>query len=310
MSNNQRSVPLSFVQQGLQAVLPLLLLTLMTTPAFSAPITFNTALPVAEGEGIFRAQFKYFTAADDGPGDRDLAVSVVPLVGVYGLTKKWALFGIVPYLDKELEVNTPLGRRTREVSGLGDITLLARYTAFKQDRPGQTLRIAPFVGLETPTGEDGEQDALGRLPQPLQLGSGSWDPLLGVVTTWQTLERQIDAALSYKINTPANDFEFGDTARFDLSYQHRIWPRELGSGVPTFLYGVLEGNLIWQDKNKIGDDDDPDSGGTTLYLTPGIQRVTKRTVLETAIQIPLIQNLNGDALENDFIWTLSFRVNF
>lgn len=310
MKSDPQAVWFSFVQQGLRAVVLLLLLTVLTTPVFAAPITFNTALPVAQGEGVFRAQFKYLTASDDGPGDRDLTVAIVPLVGVYGLTEKWALFGILPYLNKKLEVNTPSGRRTREVSGLGDATFLARYTVFQQDRPGQTFRVAPFVGLETPTGEDKEQDSLGRLPQPLQLGSGSWDPLLGVVTTWQTLERQIDAAFSYKLNTKANGFEFGDVARFDLSYQHRIWPRELGSGVPAFVYGVLESNLIWQGHNEVDGHDDPDSGGTTLYLAPGIQWVTKRTVLESAVQIPLIQDLNGNALENDFILTLSFRRNF
>ncbi len=310
MKRTRQAKWFGFIQQGLQPVVPLLLLTFLALPAFAAPITFNTALPVAQGEGIFRAQFKYLTASDDGPEDRDLTVAMVPLVGVYGLTEKWALFGILPYLNKELEVNTAVGRRRREVSGFGDTTFLARYTVFQQDRPGQTFRIAPFAGLETPTGEDGEKDSLGRLPQTLQLGSGSWDPLLGVVSTWQTLERQIDVAISYKFNTAANNFEFGDLVRFDLSYQHRIWPRELGSGVPAFLYGVLESNLIWQGHNAVDGHDDPDSGGATLYLAPGIQWVTKRTVLESAVQIPLIQNLNGNALENDFILTLSFRRNF
>lgn len=310
MRNDHRAGWFSFIQQGLRALIPFLLLSVLTTPSFAAPITFNTALPVARGEGISRTQFKYLTASDDGPGNRDLAVSMVPLVGVYGLTEKWTLFGILPYLNKELKVNTLVGRRTREVSGLGDGSLLVRYTILQQDRPGQTFRIAPFVGIEIPTGEDSERDALGRLPQPLQLGSGSWDPSLGFVTTWQTLERQIDVALSYKFNMQANDFEFGDLARFDLSYQHRIWPLELGAGVPAFVYAVLESNLIWQDRNEVGGQQDPDSGGTTLYLAPGIQWVTKRTVIESAVQFPLLQNLNGDALENDFILTLSFRFNF
>lgn len=308
MKRVQQAAWFGFIQQSLRAVFLLLLLLPLIVDA--APITFNTALPVARGEGIFRVQFKYLTASDDGPLSRDLAVLMVPVVGVYGLTEKWALFGIVPYLNKELDVDTPSGRRTREVSGLGDTTFLARYTIFQRDKPGQTFRIAPFVGLETPTGEDSEVDFLGRLPQPLQLGSGSWDPLLGIVTTWQTLARQIDAAFSYKHNTEANGFEFGDVVRFDLSYQHWIWPRELGSGVPAFLYAVLESNLIWQDQNQVGGNSDPDSGGAILYLAPGIQRVTKRTVIESVVQFPLIQNLNGNGLANDFIWSMSFRRNF
>jgi hypothetical protein len=278
-------------------------------PALAAPITFNTALPVARGQGIFRAQFQYLTASDNGPGNRDLEAWATPLVGVYGLTEKWALFGIVPYLDKELEVNTPLGRRTRDVSGLGDATFLARYTAFQRDRPGQTLRLAPFAGLKTPTGEDDESDSLGRLPQPLQLGSGSGDPFFGAVATLQSLERQFDAALSYRLNTEANDFELGDVARLDFSWQERLRPRKLGPGVPAFVYGVLEGNLLWQDRNRIGSRNDPDSGGTTLFIAPGLQHVTKRTVLEAAVQLPVIQDLHGDAPETDYVAILSFRMN-
>lgn len=287
-----------------------LLLLAAVVPALAAPITFNTALPVARGEGIFRAQLQYLSASDDGPGNRDLEAWALPVVGVYGLTEKLALFAIIPYLDKELEVNTPLGRRTREVSALGDATILARYTAFQRDRPGRTFRLAPFAGLKAPTGDDDERDGLGRLPQPLQLGSGSWDPLFGVITTLQTLERQFDAAASWQFNTKANDFEFGDVARLDFSWQERLWPRTLGPGVPAFVYGVLEGNLIWQDRNEIDGRDDPDSGGATLFLAPGLQYVTKRTVWEAAVQLPVIQDLHGDALETDYVAILSFRVNF
>jgi len=277
----------------------------------AAPITFNTALPVAEGEGIFRAQGKYLRATDDpSPMNRELEVWVVPLVGVYGVTADLALFGVVPVLDKELEVTAPPGRRQRADSGLGDVTVFARYTAYQHDRPGETLRLAPFVGIETPTGEDDERDALGRLPQPLQLGSGSWDPFAGVVGTWQTLNRQVDVEAAYTFNTEANDFEFGDQFRFNASYQHRLWPPQLEQGVPAFVYAVLESNFVWRDRNAIEGRDDDDSGGTTWYLTPGLQYVTKRFVAEGAVQLPVVQNLNGDALENDLIVTVGFRVNF
>ena len=295
----------------LAAILSTGLLAVASEPAFPASITFNTALPVTEGEGILRIQSKYFDFGDDStPLDRDLTVWAVPVVGVWGLTRKVALFGIVPILDKELDVTTPLGRRTRSVSGLGDVTLLARYTAYQRDRRGSTFRIASFLGVDVPTGEDDASDPLGRLPQPLQLGSGSWDYNLGAIVTRQTLKWQIDSSLSYKFNTEANDFEFGDEARFDFSYQKRLRPRELSGGVPAFVYGVLESNLIWQDRSEVAGIDDLDSGGTTWYLAPGLQYVRKRFVLEGAVQIPVIQDLNGAALENDFIGTLSVRANF
>ena len=295
----------------LAAILSTGILAAASEPAFPASITFSTALPVTQGEGIVRVQLKYFDFGDDStPLDRDLAVWAVPVVGVWGVTRKVALFGIVPILDKELDVTTPLGRRTRTASGLGDVTLLARYTAYQRDRRGSTFRIAAFLGVDVPTGEDDASDPLGRLPQPLQLGSGSWDYNLGAIVTRQTLKWQIDSSLSYKLNTEANDFEFGDEARFDFSYQKRLRPRELSGGVPAFVYGILESNLIWQDRSEVAGIDDLDSGGTTWYLAPGLRYVRKRFVLEGAVQIPVLQDLNGAALETDFIGTLSVRANF
>jgi len=278
---------------------------------FAAPITFNTALPVAQEEGLFRIQSVFISSSDDpGHSDRELTVVSFPLVGGYGITGDLAVFGIVPLLYKSLELDTPDGRRTRGDEGLGDISVFTRYTIWQRDLPSQTVRIAPFTGVEIPTGEDDEKDSQGRLPQPLQLGSGSWDPFLGVVGTWQTLNRQIDASLSYTFNTRANNFQFGDVARFDLSYQHRLWPQQLGIGVPSYVYGVLENNLIWQDRNEVSGKKEKDSGGTAWFLSPGIQYVTKRMVIETAVSLPVIQDLNGDALKNDFTGRVSFRINF
>ena len=221
--------------------------------AWSAPQTFNTALPVGEDEFVFREQFVLDQSGDDPSGaNRDrTAMSAVSVLG-YGVNRTLALFGVVPYVDKRLELTENGSRRARSARGLGDINLFGRYTAFKKDWLGRTFRIAPFAGIEAPTGDDDERDAFGSLPKSVQLGSGSWDPFAGVVASYQTLDFEIDAQASYKANTEANDFEFGDIARLDASVQYRLWPRTLGSGIPGFLYGVLEANLIYQDENENG----------------------------------------------------------
>lgn len=278
----------------------------------AAPETFNTALPVAKGEFIFREQFLYRKASDDpSAADGDLEVLGGVSVLGYGATSDLALFGVLPYLDKRLELTDTSGQRiARSTRGIGDAQLFARYTVFQRDLPGRNFRIAPFFGLELPTGDDDDSDSFGRLPAMLQLGSGSWDPLGGLITTYQTLDYQLDAQVSYKVNTAANDFEFGDEFRFDASLQYRLWPRELETGVPGFLYGVVETNLLHQAKNRVSGARDPNSGGTTLFLSPGLQYVTKRWVLEGIVQLPVVQDLNGTALEDDFIVRAGFRVNF
>jgi len=298
-----------------RSALGLLLLALMAslpTGANAASQTFNTALPVAKGEFVFREQFLYRKADEDpSAANRDLEVLGGISVLGYGATGDLALFGAVPFLDKSLDLTTSGGARVnRDTSGLGDIRLFGRYTAFRADAKGRTFRIAPFAGVELPTGDDDDTDSLGKLPATLQLGSGSWDPFFGVVATWQTLDYQIDVQASYKLNTDANGFEFGDELRLDASLQYRLWPRELGRGVPGFLYGVVEGNFVHRAKNRIGGADDPDSGGEQFFISPGLQYVAKRWVAEAIVQLPVAQNLNGAALEDDVIVRAGFRVNF
>lgn len=292
----------------------LLAMVAMMAPglAQAAPQTFNTALPVAEGNLVVREQFLY-RKADDDPSSarRDLQVKGAITVLGYGLTRDLALFGALPSLDKALDLDGPGGQRLERSSrGLGDARLFARYTAFQDDAPGRTLRVAPFLGVETPTGDDDERDRVGRLPQPLQSGSGSWDPFGGVVLTYQTLAYQLDAQFAYQANTEANGFEFGDEARLDGAFQYRFWPQQLGGGVPGFLYGVLEANLIHQEKNEINGVPDANSGGTQLFLSPGLQYVTRRWIIEGIVQLPAAQDLNGTALEVDVITRFGFRINF
>ncbi len=64
-----------------------------------------------------------------------------------------AVFGVLPYVDKRLELTVGGARRERDTEGLGDLTLFGRYTAFRKDWPQRTFRIAPFVLSTTVTTE-------------------------------------------------------------------------------------------------------------------------------------------------------------
>ncbi|OYV80087.1 MAG: hypothetical protein B7X47_03940 [Ferrovum sp. 34-44-207] len=279
--------------------------------AWSAPITFNTALPVHEGGYVLREQFVFMKNADDptSVGRNMEATGLVSVLG-YGVTRDFALFRMLPYFDKRLDMRMGGQDISRSQRGLGDLTLLGRYTAYEYNAPGRTLRVAPFLGIKAPTGEDNARDGMGRLPPPLQPGSGSWDALGGVVLTYQTLDFEIDSQVSYKANREANGFQAGNVASLDTSLQYRLWPRNLGAGVPAFLYGVLEANLVHSARDRSGGADDPNSGGTTLFITPGLQYVTQKWIVEAGVQIPVSQHLNGTALKNDYVFTTGFRINF
>lgn len=282
---------------------------MMVVTAHAAPISTNTALPVGKGEYIFREQLIFNQSGDDPSVlERDHQVSSAATVLGYGVTSDLALFGVLPVVYKRLELAST--GVTRQAGGVGDARLFARYTIFQQNAPGQTFRIAPFIGLELPTGENTKRDALGRLPASVQPGSGSWDPFGGLILTYQTLQYQIDMTAGYQANTEAANFEFGDVARLDGSLQYRLWPRELSDDTSAFVYGVAELNLINSQKNRFQDVSNPNSGGTSLFGLIGLQYVTENNIVEMGIQLPLIQDLNGSALERDYILRGSLRVNF
>lgn len=279
--------------------------------ASAGPISFLTALPVARGQGIIRGQYLLIrSGADSTPPDRNLTVHAVPIAVALGVTPQLAIFGVVPFLDKSLTLTTPIGRMTRGATGLGDAVAFARYTLVAVNRAGSTIRVAPFGGAKLPTGSDAATDRFGRVPPPLQPGSGSWDGLGGVALTWQTLQWEFDAAGAYQKNTTANDFRFGDQATFDLSFQYRVWPRQLGGGVPGFLYAVAESNLVWQDKNELGGLSDSSSGGRRWDVDLGLQYVTRSFVIEGIVQIPTLQRPNGAALELGTRANASIRWSF
>lgn len=305
MDSNRYSVGVALLVGGL-------LLTSVSAVR-SAPNTFNTALPVAEGQYLWREQLVLRERSDNGPMDRDVSVQALGSVLGYGVTSKLAVFGVVPYFfNKELDVTTPMGRIERETGGFGDISLFGRFTLYKKDFTGSTFRIAPVFGLTAPTGDDNDRDRFGELPRPLQTGDGAWDGFAGVVTTYQTLQYQVDGQLLYRENGRHDGFARGDETRFDASLQYRIWPRSMKGvpGTPGFVYALLESNVIHRERDETGSGTDANSGGTQWLLAPGLQYVSRRWIVEGTVQLPVAEDFNGDAIEDDYIVRVGFRRSF
>lgn len=280
---------------------------------YAVSINSNIGLTPAKEQFLVRSQARFVRKSDDPTNkDRDRKDLNIPTTIIYGITAKAALFVTMPYVIKELKSTENGSRRKRSDSGLGDITLLGKYRIYTKDYPGKTSRLSILGGIELPTGQDDEDDSFGRLPQSLQWGSGSFDPIVGAAYTWQTLGYEVDIDFLYKFNTEgANDFEFGDLLKYNVAYQHRVWPFELPEeGLYSQLNLVLELNGQYQAKNKKNDVKIADSGGHTIFISPGIQFVTERFIIESSIQLPVIQDLNGNQLETDYIMTAGVRIIF
>lgn len=282
-------------------------LVLAGSTVSAGPITFNTALPVARDTYTARIQLVRRERVDDRPGGREVDVDGAVGALAYGFSRDWTGIAVVPYLDKGLTATNGGATVQRRARGLGDTILLARYTAFERNAPGRLLRIAPVGGLVAPTGEADDRDALGEVPRPLQPGAGAWGAVAGVIVTRQTLEWEFDAAFTATVRGRDAGFEPADELELAASYQHRLpWPAR---GAGAFGYAVLETKGIHRGDEPVGGARF-DSGGTEWRLTPGLQYVARRWVVEAAVELPLADDLPDSALRDATFLHLGMRFNF
>ncbi len=269
---------------------------LVPATAFAQGINTNVALPVAQGEGIWRSQVRYLQATDDPtPRDREVRAILAPQTLVLGLTPRFTTFASLPVLAHRSRDET--GHGAQHDSALGDLRLLGRYTFFADDyAPLATRRVALIGGLKFPTAGD-------------DFGTPSFDPILGVVGTGAHDRHEIDLDLLYRIGTQRHDFETGDTLRYDLAYRYRIWPRRFGGRLLQFN-GLLELNGVWQARSRDEGLRLSDTGGSVLFLSPGLQIISDRWILEASVQIPVHQDLNGSRVETDALAIVGLRIPF
>lgn len=285
------------------------LVLLIASDSYALPINSDLGVTPHKGEVILRAQARYTFKGDDPTSqDRKQDIYTLPLVFVYGFTSKASILVKVPIISKELRaINSP----DRGDTGIGDTTVLGKYRIYTNNFKGGTSRLSLIGGLELPTGRDDERDSLGNLPAPLQLGSGAVDIIAGGVYTFQTLDYQMDADLRYKFNREANQFDFGDVFQYNFAFEKRILPVTLpDKGIYSQWNALLEFNGSVAGKNESLGVNVANSGGHTLFLSPGIQYVSQRTIYEFSFQQPISQDLNGNQLETDYKLALSARIQF
>ncbi len=258
-------------------------------------INTNVALPVSEGELIWRSQLRYGRATDDpSPLDREVDRLVAPQTLVFGASQRLSVFATLPILARE---KLETGGDTDRDSAIGDLRLLARYTLYIDDyAPLSTRRVALLAGVDLPTGAD-------------RFGTPTFDPIFGGVATWAADRHEVDVDSLVTVGTRRHGFEAADRVRYDVAYRYRLWPARFG-GRLVQLNGILELNGLWSGHARDHGERVRDSGGSVLFLSPGLQWAALRWIAEFSVQIPIVQNLNGDQVETDFIGVLSIRIPF
>jgi len=236
-------------------------------------------------------------------GGNELKVWTAPAIFSYALATDASLTLTVPYVNKHFE--TPTG--TFNASGIGDITLLGKYTFYRRDLPFGRDQAAFIGGLELPSGSTSKGPGLKDAPD-LQLGSGGVDGIVGIAAGTTRSWYSIEGAVRGKINSEAEDFKFGNVLLYDLYLAYQTYP-EWPTPPAQLNLSVEFNGRTFADNEREGRG--LNTGGTVLFISPGIQYiVTGNLLFETGVQIPIVKDFPSGRREPDFTVLFGFRYLF
>jgi len=257
-----------------------------------------------EGGGIrtFAKFVRRATLLQDGDEiaddmDRNVTVRITPVAMPYNLFSDRLQLGvIVPFVDIDFE-STALNMSS---FGIGDVRFFAKYLLLQVDRKKETFRVAAKAGVKLPTGDEDETPAL---------GSGSTDYFVSTVAGWVKDRIGIYLEGIYNLNTSHNQVDFGSSFSYNLAFGYRLLPVVYETYPSPQLNGFLEINGTTTARNKVTGVTNENSGGTTIFLSPGLQYIGgRRWLIEASVQIPLVNEPNGTQLATD--WTVSIGTRF
>jgi hypothetical protein len=232
------------------------------------------------------------------------------LTGFYGITPDFMVMAVVPFKkgkttgEADMTTIPPMldTAMVGDASGLGDVALMGRYTFLKQENPDTTNVLAGLAGIKFSTGKTDAKtsDGMSYLDSHLQPGTGSTDYLLGLSYSHSLQRLSFSANLLGTITTEGKfgttTHEFGNALNYDASAKYRIAPGAFSPMKPQ-LFAALGINGEVRQREKEDGVAVPDSGGNTVYLSPGLQLVlAPHWIVEASYQYAIYHKLNGTQL--------------
>ncbi len=232
------------------------------------------------------------------------------LTGFYNITPAFMLLSVIPYKngsttgEADMSIVPPAldASMAGRASGLGDVALLGRYTFLKQETPDTTTIMAGVAGVKFVTGSTDAKtsDGMMFLDSHMQPGTGSTDYLLGLSYSHSLARFSVSANLLGTITTEGKfgntKHEFGNAMNYDVTAKYRVAPAAFSPAKAQWFVALgLNGEV--RDREKEDGVTVIDSGGNTLYLSPGLQLVfAPHWVVEASYQHAIYHNLYGTQL--------------
>lgn len=195
------------------------------------------------------------------------------LAALYGITGDWTAGIELPYIDGDDE------------DGAGNVALRTKYRFWRDDR----LRVQESAALLGRVFLDTYDDAG---------GSGATDVLTGVTYGYESVTWYRWASARYRYNGENEaGIDRGDKVFLDTVVGIRL--RELDYRQPDAVW-MLELNGEHTQRSELGGRELDDTGGTELFLSPGLMWTYRNVAIKPGVQIPIYSNLYGDQDATDF----------
>jgi len=223
---------------------------------------------------------------------------------------------------------------TMKSAGMGDTMLMAKVRLFADDPLIPRRQASLLVGLSLPTGSIDEKNdshpVAGRraelLPYGMQLGSGTFDPTLGLLYQGSSSPWWWGGNLTgtWRLYDNARDYRLGDRYALDGYLMRQFRPDalvqvQLNAEHRDDIDGVMDAYASG-DSGRANTVPHPNApmtplwetdhyGGTKVYATAGVQWQPRQLhILDLSFQVPVYQDLNGPQLEDDWRVMLTWYV--
>lgn len=228
----------------------------------------------------------------------------------YGATDKITLSVRVPRVardnirESELEGGVGEAHGHGDASGLGDLVFLGSYRALHANGFDASVQM----GFKAPSGETHESDRGERLETEFQPGTGSWDFLIGGALSRALGRWGLHANLLFHLtNEGSQDTEFGDALFYNAAVVYALSENghphhgeHVGAHPHLRWDAMLEINGETRWKNEIGGASEAHSGGTVVYLSPGLRVSYRQVGAFLSIGYPIVDAPKGVQTDVDF----------
>lgn len=205
----------------------------------------------------------------------------------YAPGRRWMLGVNLPWVNRELE---SFNLSNESVSTIGDMTLTVKN--FMQAKTSMQKNMYGFLGgVKLPTASEQLDGSGAPLDFDVQPGQGATVVNAGGWYARFNFPYLFYASASYHVASEGyQDFQAGDALVYNATAQY-------ATDYSLSYYLGLEGRSSQRD--SFAGVDDPDSGGSIVFVAPGvIYTMMPDLLLNAVLKLPVLDGLNGDHTES------------